>query len=175
MINREVGDLRRIGDFALLPGASAAIKKINRGGYYAIVITNQPAVAKGFCTMDDVLAIHNKMETLLGRQGAFLDAIYFCPHHPDTGFAGENKKYKIACACRKPNTGMIRRAAKDFNIDLKKSFLVGDSTRDAKTAENAKIKFIGVSTGYNMKDGRFKLAGEPLMAKNLPAAVNLAL
>lgn len=173
IINEEVGDLRRVADFKLISRSAAAIRKINQSGYYAVVVSNQPVVAKGFCSYDTILEVHKKMETLLAREGAKLDAIYFCPHHPDKGFAGENKKYKIACSCRKPKTGMITRAARDLHIDLKKSVLIGDSTRDAKTAENAGIKFVGVKTGYALKDAIFKTRKSYPIAKDLWSALKL--
>lgn len=172
VINKEVGDLRRLKDFVLLPGAAKAIKLINQSGFYAIVVTNQPVVAKGFCSLDELSEIHKKMETLLGRKGAWLDGIYFCPHHPDKGFTGENKKYKIVCECRKPALGLLKEVVKDFNIDLPNSWMVGDSSRDAKTAENAKIKFVGVKTGHAMKDGIFKLKPGFPVVKNLLQAIN---
>ncbi|OGH88674.1 MAG: hypothetical protein A3J93_01090 [Candidatus Magasanikbacteria bacterium RIFOXYC2_FULL_42_28] len=171
VINKEVGDLRRVKNFELLPGSVEAIKKINHSGYYAIVITNQPVVAKGFCTMEELLEIHKKMETELAKTGAKLDAIYFCPHHPDKGFPGENKKYKIVCRCRKPKIDMIKLATKDFNIDLKKSYTIGDRTADYELAQRAGLKFIGVKTGYALKDGHYKIVVRPLLAKNLFSAV----
>lgn len=172
VINKEVGNLRRLQDFALLPQSASAIKKINQSNYYAVVISNQPVVAKGFCTYKELLKIHKKMETLLGAEGAKLDAIYFCPHHPDKGFPGENKKYKIICNCRKPKTGMIEDALRDLNIDLPISVMIGDSTRDAKLAENLGIKFLGVKTGGGLKDNICELKQKPRIYKNLFTAVN---
>ena len=172
VINKEVGNLRRAEDFILLPNAAKAIRKINQTGYYAVVISNQPVVAKGFCTMDELLEINKKMETLLGIEGAKLDAVYFCPHHPDKGFPGENKKYKVVCGCRKPKTGMIQNAKKNFNIDLKRSIMVGDSTRDSRLAENLGIKFFGVKTGEALKDNKYELRKKPKVYKDLFAVVN---
>jgi len=99
------------------------------------------------CSYNDVKVIHNKMEALLGEQGAYLTGIYFCPHHPDGGFPGENKKYKVNCSCRKPKPGMLLDAAKEFNIDLKKSWMVGDSDRDIKAGKAAGCRTIAVRTG----------------------------
>lgn len=175
VINKEVGDLRHLQDFELLPGVTKAVRKINQSGYLAVVISNQPVVAKGFCTFDDVLHIHKKMETLLGREGAKLDAIYFCPHHPDNGFPGENMKYKIACRCRKPKTGMIQVAVKDLNIDLQKSIVIGDRTGDAKLGENLGIRFLGVKTGEALRDNAYELKQKPRIAKSLLTAVNALL
>ena len=120
-INKEVGFLRDINDFELLPGVAEAIRKINSSGYLAIVITNQPVIARGEVTVDELDQIHNKMETLLGAEGAYIDGLYYCPHHPDKGYEGEVAELKINCDCRKPKPGMLLRAAHDFNIDLRKS------------------------------------------------------
>jgi len=155
VINEEVDNLCDINDFKLIDGVIEAIKKINDSEFYTIIITNQPMIAKGFCSYDDINEIHKKMESELGNRGAKIDAIHVCPHHPDKGFEGENIEYKIECDCRKPNIGMIKEVAKDFNIDLKNSYFIGDSTVDALTAKNVGIKFIGVSTGYGCQDKKY--------------------
>ena len=134
-INKYKGFLRSIDDFELLPTVCESIKMINRSGYLAIVVTNQPVIARGEVTFDEIDQIHNKMETLLGKYGAYLDGIYFCPHHPDSGFEGEIKELKIACNCRKPKPGMLRKAAEDFNIDLKSSWMIGDGEYDRGAGE----------------------------------------
>lgn len=136
-INKYVGFLREIEQFELLPNTSEAIKKINNSGYLAIVVTNQPVVARGEVTFEQLDQIHNKMETLLGKDGAYLDGIYFCPHHPHKGFEGEIPELKVECECRKPKPGMLFQAAKDFNIDLSKSWMIGDSDNDILAGENA--------------------------------------
>lgn len=136
-INKYVGFLRNIDDFELIDGICEAIKKINESGYLAVVVTNQPVIARGEVTFRELGVIHNKMETLLGEKGAYLDAIYFCPHHPDKGFAGERIELKIDCDCRKPKPGMLIKAAKDFNIDLSRSWMVGDGKNDIGAGKNA--------------------------------------
>lgn len=136
-INKYVGFLRNINDFELLPTVSEAIKLINRSGYLAIVVTNQPVIARGEVTFAELDEIHNKMETLLGNEGAYLDGIYFCPHHPDSGFDGEIPELKISCDCRKPKSGMLLQAAEDFNIDLKNSWMIGDGEHDKGAGEAA--------------------------------------
>lgn len=136
-INKYVGFLRNIDDFELLPGVAEAIKKINSSGYLAIVVTNQPVIARGEVTFEQLEEIHNKMETLLGQEGASLDAIYFCPHHPDKGFVGEVPELKIDCDCRKPKPGMLLKAAEDFNIDLSLSWMIGDGNHDIGAGKNA--------------------------------------
>ena len=125
-INEYVGFLTDIKEFRLLDGVAEAIRKINASGYLAIVVTNQPIIARGEVSFTELQEIHNKMETLLGAEGAYIDAIYFCPHHPDKGFEGERVEYKISCDCRKPKPGMLLKAAEDFNIDLSRSWMVGD-------------------------------------------------
>ena len=120
-INKYVGFLRNINDFELINGVSEAIKRINASGYLAIVITNQPVIARGEVTYEELNEIHNKMETLLGNEGAYLDAIYYCPHHPDSGFVAEVKELKIDCDCRKPKPGLLLKASQELNIDLKEA------------------------------------------------------
>ena len=137
VINKYVGFLRNIDDFELLDGVSKAIRKIHDSGYLAIVVTNQPVIARGEVSFAELAEIHNKMETLLGEDGAYLDAIYFCPHHPDKGFDGEIPELKFDCDCRKPKPGMLIKAAKKFNIDLTKSWMVGDSDSDIMAGKNA--------------------------------------
>ena len=117
-INKMVGFITKPEQFELLPGVAKAIKAINKSGYLAIVITNQPVIARGDCTFEQLQTIHNKMETELGKEGAFVDAIYVCPHHTDKGFSGERPEYKCDCDCRKPKPGLLLQAAKDFNICL---------------------------------------------------------
>ena len=136
-VNKYVGYLRKPCEFELLENVGAAIRKINASGYLAIVVTNQPVIARGEVTEDELQEIHNKMETLLGKEGAYLDGIYYCPHHPERGFAGEIAALKINCACRKPKPGMLIQAARDFNIDLKKSWMIGDSENDILAGKNA--------------------------------------
>ena len=139
-INKYKGFLRNIDDFELLPTVAEAIKLINRSGYLAIVVTNQPVIARGKVTFAELNKIHNKMETLLGRDGAYLDGIYFCPHHPDSGFEGEVAELKIVCDCRKPKPGMLLKAADDFNIDLARSYMIGDGEHDRGAGEAAGCK-----------------------------------
>ncbi len=139
-LNRYIGFLRSPEEFELLPGVTEAIKKINNSGYLAIVVTNQPVIARGEVTIDQLKTIHNKMETLLGKEGAYLDAVYYCPHHPDKGFEGEVLQLKIHCNCRKPNPGMLLKAAKDYNIDLAASWIIGDSDNDIKAGKAAGCK-----------------------------------
>ena len=139
-LNKYVGFLRDINDFELLDGVTDAIKAINNSGYLAIVITNQPVIARGEVTVSQLEEIHNKMETLLGLEGSYIDAIYYCPHHPHKGYEGEIPELKFDCDCRKPKPGMLIQAAEDFNIDLSNSWMVGDSENDIQCGLNAGCK-----------------------------------
>ena len=156
-INKYVGFLTKPEQFELLPGVAEAIKMINKSGYLAIVVTNQPVIARGDCTWEELQQIHDKMETELGKEGAFLDAIYICPHHKDKGFEGERPEYKFDCDCRKPKPGLLLQAARDYNIDLSSSVMVGDSKSDAKACQNAGCNtFLLVKDGCNVEES-FKL------------------
>ena len=139
-INKYIGFLRTEAEFELLPDVACAIKEINKLGYLAIVVTNQPVIARGEVSYAELDSIHNKMETLLGMEGAFVDAIYYCPHHPDKGFEGEIPELKINCNCRKPKPGMILDAEKNYNIDLSASYMIGDSDIDVELGHNARLK-----------------------------------
>lgn len=145
-INKYVGFLRKAEEFELIDGVAEAVKKINESCYLAIVVTNQPVIARGEVTYSQLENIHNKMETLLGKEGAYLDAIYFCPHHPHSGYEGEVKELKIVCDCRKPKSGMLLKAAQDLNIDLSNSYMVGDSENDIKAGKAAGCKTVLLNT-----------------------------
>jgi D-glycero-D-manno-heptose 1,7-bisphosphate phosphatase len=133
-INKYVGFLRDINDFELIQGVAERIRRINKSGYLAIVVTNQPVIARGEVSWQELNEIHNKMETLLGYEGAYLDDIFVCPHHPDKGYEFERSEYKISCECRKPKPGMLLQAANKYNIDLEKSIMIGDSDTDQEVA-----------------------------------------
>jgi D-glycero-D-manno-heptose 1,7-bisphosphate phosphatase len=141
-INQYVGFLRDIDEFELLPGVAEAIRKINASGYLAIVVTNQPVLARGEVTVEQLQEIHNKMETLLGKEGAYLDGLYCCPHHPHKGYKGEVPELKIDCDCRKPKPGMLLQAAEKFNIDLSQSWMIGDGENDIEAGSNAGCKTV---------------------------------
>lgn len=139
-INVKKGFLTKAEDFELIEGVAEAIHQINLSDYLAIVVTNQPQIARGDCSFEELQMIHNKMETDLGLHGTFVDGIYYCPHHTDKGFPGERIEYKCNCDCRKPKPGMLLQAAKEFNIDLSQSFMIGDSEHDVKAGEAAGCK-----------------------------------
>ena len=132
-----MGFLRHIDQLELLPGAAEAVRKINESGYLAIIVTNQPLIARGEVTVPELREIHNKLETLLGQEGAYVDGIYYCPHHPHKGYEGEVPELKIDCLCRKPKPGLLYQAAKDFHIDLAASYMVGDGDNDVQCGINA--------------------------------------
>lgn len=170
-LNPEIDGVTSVEKFELLPRTAGAIHALNHHGYRVVLVTNQPIVAKGFCTEADVQNIHNKLETLLGHEHAFLDRIYYCPHHPEKGFPGERAELKIQCACRKPGPGMIRQAAQDLNLDLQASWMIGDTTTDIKTAKNAGVRSILVKTGYAGGDAKYNVQPD-FTFDNLETAAN---
>lgn len=170
-INVEKSFLSDIDKLELYPYAAEAIKKINSSGMLAIVITNQPVIARGECSVEELEEIHKKLKTLLGEQGAYLDDIYYCPHHPDSGYAGERIEYKIKCHCRKPETGLLERAAKGYNIDLHSSWMIGDMTSDVKTGVNAGTHTVLLKSGCAGSDKKYEVTPE-LVCENLLEAVN---
>ena len=171
-INEWKGHVARPENFALIKGAAEAVKELNEAEYRVIVVTNQPVIARGEATFEEVRKIHWKMETLLGEQGAFIDRLYLCPHHPDKGFPGEVATLKVACDCRKPGTGLIQRACNEFNIDLGKSWLIGDTTTDMLAARRAGLTSVLVETGEAGYDGKYALRPD-FIANDLLAAVQV--
>lgn len=169
-INVLKGFLRKAEYFELYPDTAKAIQKINGSGYLTIVVTNQPVIARGECTYEELEQIHMKMETLLGQDGAYIDDLFFCPHHPDKGFEGEVEELKIDCDCRKPKIGMLKAAAEKYNIDLKESWYIGDSTMDIQTGVNAGMRTALVKTGMKGEDGKYD-ASSTIVADNLLEAV----
>lgn len=154
-INEHKGFLKSVDEFELIQGAAEGIRLLNQSPYLVIVATNQPVVARGECTFEELDNIHKKMETDLGRKGAFLNDIFFCPHHPHKGYLGEVPELKIDCDCRKPKIGMLQRAADKYNIDLTQSWYVGDTTIDIQTGINAGMRTVLVKTGEAGKDGKY--------------------
>lgn len=151
-INENMDIHPSVENFCLLPGAAKAIRKINETHYLAVVVTNQPMIAKGFLTFPELENIHKKMETLLGNERAYLDKIYFCPHHPEKGFAGELPELKVDCDCRKPKPGMLLQAARDLNIDLSNSWMIGDSLSDIEAGRRAGCNAILLNKDFNLLD-----------------------
>jgi histidinol-phosphate phosphatase family protein len=143
VINKEVDNLHRIEDLEILPRVPKAIKLLNQHQIPFIVITNQPVVARGWLTEEGVQRIHDKIQEILHAQGVEIDRFYFCPHHPNADL----KKYRVVCDCRKPAIGLFKKAAKDFGVDLKKSYIVGDSFRDIEAGKQLGATAIFVKSG----------------------------
>ena len=136
-VNRYVGFLTHIEDMELVKGAAEAIRRINESGYLAVIVTNQPVIARGEVSEQELAEIHRKLETLLGNEGAYVDGIFYCPHHPHKGYAGERPEYKIECECRKPKPGLLLQAAEKYHIDLQDSWMIGDGIADMEAGLRA--------------------------------------
>lgn len=173
-INIYKGLLYKVEDVELEYKVSDAIKRLNNAGYLVIVITNQPVIARNLCTIEELQKIHGKIDMLLAENGAYLDDLYYCPHHPDSGYDGENKEYKIKCNCRKPQIGMLEKAIEKYNIDVSKSYFIGDTTVDIQTGINAKCQTILLSTGEAGNDKKYD-CDSTYKARNLYEAVSLIL
>lgn len=145
-ISEEVGYVNHLSRYQVYPWTAPAIRNINQAGLKAIVVTNQAGVARGYFAENLVKQVHEKLRTEMTQSGAYLDAIYYCPHHPSVG----EPPYRQACACRKPNTGMLERAVAEFNIDLARSFVIGDRYGDIQLARNAGSRSIFVLSGYGL-------------------------
>ncbi|MEO5814751.1 MAG: HAD-IIIA family hydrolase [Gemmatimonadaceae bacterium] len=174
VINESDGYINTPDKLRILPGVADAIHRLNDSDYLSVVITNQPVVARNLATMEGLDEIHRKLETVLGHSHAWLDGIFFCPHHPDGGFPGENVALKIDCACRKPKTGLIDQARARFNIDMARSYMVGDSARDILCGKAAGVATIGVRSGEGCRDV-IDTSRPDFMFEDLPEAVQFIL
>ncbi|CUT03915.1 D-glycero-beta-D-manno-heptose 1,7-bisphosphate 7-phosphatase [Candidatus Chrysopegis kryptomonas] len=171
-INEDVNFLSKPEQLILIDGSAEAIKEANELGLKVIVFTNQSGIARGYFTEDDLHKVHKRLDELLAQKGAKIDAYYYCPHHPVEG----NGEYKVECECRKPKDGMLQRASREQNIDLKKSFVIGDRCVDVQAGKTAGATTILVLTGYGRdeykkcKDENF----EPdFVAENLKEAIEI--
>lgn len=164
VINKDKYNYKYQNPFNFIKGCFKAIKKINVKGYLSIIVTNQSAVAKGFISLENLKKDFKKLEKIMGENNCYVDDIYYCPCHPQKGFKGEIKKFKRNCKWRKPNNGMFIHAIKKYNIDINKSFMIGDTLNDFLAAKKTKIKFLKVG---NKKIPNFKLN-----FKDLNSAVN---
>ncbi len=173
-INKYVGFLRCAEQVKLENKAAEAVRLINESEYLAVVVTNQPVVARGECTFEELDKIHNRIYTLLGNEGAYVDGLYFCPHHPDSGFEGEIKELKYVCNCRKPHIGMLEKSASDFNIDLSMSWIIGDTDIDIQTGINGGMHTVLLETGDTEKFKKYDVTPD-YIAANLLEAVKFIL
>ena len=146
-INVEVGHLKSPDQVVLIEGSAHGIRRINNSGILAIVVTNQPVLARGDVDECGLERIHSRLDHLLGSEGAYLDRLYYCPHHPDRGFEGEVPALKMICDCRKPAAGLIERAIEDLAIDAEQSWMVGDSYADVAAGQRAGLRTILLDTG----------------------------
>lgn len=143
-VTEEVGYVNHLDRLRLLPATAAAVRLINQKGAQAVLVTNQAGVARGYFPEDLVIQVHQRLQELLAGEGAYLDAVYYCPHHPKEG----PPEYRLDCDCRKPKVGMPLRAARDLGLDLSRSFVIGDKISDVVMAERLGATGILVLTGY---------------------------
>ncbi|MBI4367220.1 MAG: HAD family hydrolase, partial [Deltaproteobacteria bacterium] len=173
-LNVERGFLRTPEGLELLPNVGPALRSLRQAGFQLVVLTNQPVIARGEASEAVVTDIHRRLEWELGKEGAYLDGVYFCPHHPDRGFPGERAELKIACDCRKPGTGLFERACRDLHVDVEGSWMIGDQTRDIELARRARLHSVLVQTGVAGQDGKFQAMPE-FVAADLAAAAAIIL
>ncbi len=147
-INEQMGYINHLSRFVLLPGAAAGIRRLNELSIPVLVVTNQSGLARGYFPPELLIAVHEKMVAELARQGARVDGIYVCPHHPEA----KREEYRLNCDCRKPKTGLFNRAAAEHGVDLAASFVVGDRWSDLKAAAACGAASVLVLTGYGRGD-----------------------
>jgi len=172
VINEDIELITKPSQIKLIKGSAEGLKLLKKHGFITIVVTNQPVVARNLCTEEDVKKINEKLKTMLAKKGAIIDAIYYCPHHPDKGYPEENPAYKIECECRKPKIGMLLKASEDFGFELKNCIVVGDRTVDIQTGKNAGCRTILVKTGKGGNDKKYDVKPD-YVCKNLFAAARL--
>jgi histidinol-phosphate phosphatase family protein len=166
--------VRRAADVQLFAGVGGALASLRAAGYRLVVLTNQPMIARGEGSAEDLARIHRRLESELGKEGAYLDGIYVCPHHAERGQAGERAELKLECACRKPATGLAERACAELNLDMGRSWMVGDQTRDIEMARRAGLRSVLLRTGVGGGDGKFA-ATPDFIADDLAAAAEVIL
>lgn len=149
------GHIRRAEDIVFFEGIGTSMKQLQESSYRTVLVTNQPVVARGEATTEDIKAINAKLDFELSKSKSYFDAKYMCFHHPDSGYDGEVKSLKISCDCRKPNPGLIFRAKSELNIDLALSWFIGDTSADFGAAKNAGVNSIGVKTGEGSADHKY--------------------
>ena len=166
-VSYEVGYVNHPDRYDIMPGSAEAIARINFAGFLAVVITNQAGVARGYFKEELIVQVHEKLKRLIAEKAAHLDGIYYCPHHPEVG----EPPYRQRCNCRKPAPGLLLKAQKDLNIDLSRSYIIGDSIKDIETGFNAGVKSVLVLTGYGK--GEYEYGSECWKQKPLHVAQNL--
>lgn len=168
-INEEVDYLNDMAQLHIFPYAASSIALLNKGGIKAVVITNQAGVARGHLSEEFLFKLHNKIKEEFSANGAYLDGIYYCPHHPQFG----DERYRKVCECRKPNIGMLKTASADLHINIFKSYVIGDKLTDIELAHNAGCKGVLVLTGYGkLEQGQIKKNNIPhYIAGDLAVAV----
>ncbi len=154
-LNKHVGLLTKVEELVLEETVPQALKLLHKKGYLAIVVTNQPVIARNLCTVEELEQIHAKLDDELGKFGTYVDDIRYCPHHPDRGYPEERQEYKIDCDCRKPKTGLIDYCIEKYHIDREKSYMIGDTTTDIRTGKNAGLRTILLKTGEAGNDGKY--------------------
>jgi len=147
-VNEEVGYMTDLGMLRLIPGAADAIRRLNEAGFKVVLVTNQSGVARGYFPESLVQEAHGLLGKMLAEHGARLDAVYYCPHHPTAG----DTEYTMACDCRKPGIGLIARAARELDIDLGRSYMIGDKWTDVEMGQRAGMKSVLVKTGFKEDD-----------------------
>lgn len=170
-INKLKGLIYSPDQIELEENAGKALHQLNDNGYLCIIITNQPVIARNLCDFDTLDEIQKKLETLLGQEHAFVNDTFICPHHPDKGYPEERPEYKIKCTCRKPEIGMVQQAVEKHNIDLSRSFFVGDTTTDILTGSRAGLRTILLKTGEAGNDRKYEVEPDQV-CENLLQAVN---
>lgn len=168
-INKEVDVLRDVRKLSILQGAPEAIRVLNKLGFLVIVVTNQPVIARGWLSEEEVEEIHRILASRLARRGARIDAIYYCPHHPEANL----KRYRKKCRCRKPGVGLIERAVREHRINLKNSFMVGDHAWDIIAGKRAGLTTILVNTSGRSRDSRYAHIQPDFAARNLKEAASI--
>ncbi|MCA1557006.1 MAG: HAD family hydrolase [Acidobacteria bacterium] len=170
-ISEEVGYVNHTSRYRVFPFSAEAVRELNEHGWLAILVTNQAGVARGYFTEDLITEVHGALKRELERGGAHLDAIYYCAHHPTVG----EPPFRLDCDCRKPRPGLIRRATEEFDIDLQKSWMIGDRYGDIVLAHNAGVRSAFVMTGYGRGEWEYQRPEwkhQPeLVAENLLIAV----
>lgn len=170
-ISEEVGYVNHPSRYRVFPFSAAAIRLLNKSGWLAIVITNQAGVARGYFSEEIVTVVHEQLEDKLQKDGASLDGIYYCPHHPSVGEA----PYRLDCNCRKPKPGLINAASANLGVDIAASWMVGDRYSDVVMARNAGLRSALVLTGYGLGEWEYQRSSwkfkPDVMAENLLEAV----